>query len=246
MKILLTSDTHLGLTKDKTIRKMFEKAAREEQPDVIVHAGDYCGGRDGYKGVRHTTKVMRQYFPDLPIVSVLGNHDLWCRHRNLHNAMQNYQRILDAFRESGVHFLDTDGNFQHPSFPHIWITGASGWYSGPSNVTNDMNFLPIGLEGDTWRYLQTQAFNMAQANLNTLQLNDSDTVVYLSHMPVIDDGTEGFRQYGGDPWIGEHLKAQYGCKYFLNGHAHQLRTGPIQYESGSDYYNPKYITIDII
>ena len=76
MKILLTSDTHLGLTKELDLRRLFKRMATLAA-DLVIHAGDYSGGFTGNKLVSLTCAMMRDAMPDVPVVTVIGNHDYW-------------------------------------------------------------------------------------------------------------------------------------------------------------------------
>jgi hypothetical protein len=255
MRMLQISDSHVGITKRAAIRRMLEEAS-SEQFDVIVHCGDYCGGAKGWRSVRETVKLIREIFPDTPFLSVIGNHDYYYRpsgrkgRPSLAGFTENLERIRDAFKEHNVHFLDEDGPWSHHDFPTIKVIGVSGWYNNPNPPTNDRNFLPVGLEGDTNRYLLKKAEWQLDQHLQALSFNKgADTLVFVSHFPVINTGNDykgAFEQFSWSERIGEYLQADYGCRYFLNGHAHQLHAGPLRYECGSDYYRPKYQIITVV
>lgn len=253
MRILQTSDTHLGLTKFKAIRKMLLKASKEDF-DVIVHCGDYCGGTKGHKTTRATVELIREIFPDKPFVSVLGNHDYWYRKDGRPSAEEYYtnlEKIRQCFQENDVHFLDEDGIYVHPDFPGVVIMGHSGWYKNPDPPTNDYRYLPWGLDGNTnWTMYKnsTAAITEQMDELKHMGFEPSiHTLVYVSHFPVIEakDYKGGFDLYGGDSLIGKLIAKEYGCRHFLNGHAHQFHCGPLRYEAGSDYYNPKHQIIEV-
>lgn len=258
MKILLTSDTHYGITKLKAIRKMLEEGKTEE-PDVLIHAGDYCGGRNGHKTLGATVELMREIFPDIPMVSVIGNHDYWCTGKKFKLPMgghgwknpdvmtfeENYKKIIDTFEENRIHFLDVHGVYIHDDFPFHKIVGHSGWYNNPNPPTNDEAYLPRGIEGNTNNWLFKKAMDELDKNLSHLDKfydPDIDTVLFVSHFPVIpgNDYKGGFEQFGGNAGIGKIMQEQYNCGYFLEGHSHKLENGPLKYNCGSDYCNPKY------
>jgi predicted MPP superfamily phosphohydrolase len=244
----LISDTHLGLTKEKILRRCLEEMS-EQKPDIVVHAGDYCGGHTGHKSVRTTCRLMRKIFPDTPIVSVIGNHCLWTKGRNrqrdegwvdvvklqptLSAYTQNLQKIREAFKEYDVHFLDEQGPFRHDG---VTLVGHTGWYSRHVG-TNDLTHLPGGLGGDTFRHLLKEADRIVMENLS--QLTDEDTYrIFVSHFPVIDP-----KDYGWSEKLGEILVSDYKIRKFLNGHFHERHEGPLRYESGSDYGKPRYLMV---
>ena len=159
----------------------------------------------------------------------------------------NYKKILNHFKENNIYFLDTKGPYRHPDFQDIVFVGHSGWYRHPYPPTNDAKFLPI-YEKQIHPYLFTRALKKAQRNLDLAKIESHETLVYVSHFSVIDTGDDykgGFEQFGGSADFGQHIKDTYDCRYFLCGHAHRSQDGPLVYESGADYYNPKYMIIDI-
>lgn len=235
VKIALTSDTHIGITKYKQLKKMFEEMSLLN-PDVVVYAGDYCGGVTGYKSVRSTTKLIRGIFPSIPILSCAGNHDYWSGKRpSLSLYSMNMNKIRDAFKVSDIHFLDEYGPARVKG---ITFVGHTGWYKYHVE-TNDPAYLPTGLGGDTFRYLQKEADLAVQKNLECL--NAADTYrIFVSHFPVINP-----RDFGWCSKFGEVLISEYGIKKFLSGHFHERREGPLSYECGSDYEKPKYMMIEV-
>lgn len=74
MKVALCSDWHIGLTSPQTIRKLLKKLYAEK-PDLIIHAGDYCGGLNGPKSVNTIMRFTRELCPDIPAIATIGNHD---------------------------------------------------------------------------------------------------------------------------------------------------------------------------
>lgn len=249
MKILLTSDTHWGITKPKTIRKLFEAAAKEDF-DVLIHAGDYCGTDQADKNVRSTVRIMREFIPDKPIVSVLGNHDYWTKQRSMASFHKNYDNIIKTFQNNNVHFLDAHGVYTHPDFPFINIVGHSGWYAYLNPPTNDQNFLPHSVEGHTNGWMLRNATTELETNLKQLDqiYSEEHSVVFVSHFPVVNTGNDYKGQWEKFSWserVKEMMQEQYSCRYFLCGHAHQRHEGPERYEAGSDYCLPKYQIITV-
>lgn len=267
MKILLTSDTHLGITKSKAIEKMLKEAVLEK-PDIIIHAGDYSGGTEGNKKVTSTVKLIRKYFPTTTFLSVNGNHDYWVRGKkikgsdsmfygpsyqkpSLHQYITNLEKIKATFKEHNVHFLDYDGPYRCDwLYPEVIIMGVSGWYKNPNPPTNDQNFLPIGLNGDTNRYLLKEATRLLDEQAEAVRnwYTKETQVIFVSHFPVVPAGNDykgGFEDFSWDSNIYIWLEEEFGCKMFLNGHAHMFHKGPKRWEAGSDYYLPKYQIIEV-
>jgi len=254
MRICHVTDTHLGLTSAKKIKQMVKNLSKEKF-DLLVHTGDYSGMIEAAPAVIETVELIREYYNG-PFVTVLGNHDYWAE-PTIRGYTVNYNSILDCFKQNDVWFMDTDGIYIHRDFPDIKIIGTSGWYQNPNPPTNDKLYLPNNIEGLS---INLFLLNLSNKNLDkqltTLDNSfniDLDTVVFLSHFPVIKP-TEGPGDYKGafedfcwSARLGSFIHAQYNCKYFLNGHAHQLHIGKeFRYEPGSDYYNPKYRIWEII
>lgn len=253
MKVLQISDTHIGITKEKSIRKMLRNTSNEDF-DLILHCGDYCGGLIGHKSVKSTVTLIRSFFPDKPFLSVIGNHDFWYfkdkKRPSEKNFNYNYQKIKEVFSENNVHFLDEDGIYQHPDFENIIFTGNSGWYNNPMPPTNDKDYLPLAIEGDTNSYLERSARNKLYKQLDQLdQIYEKGyhIICFVSHFPVVkaEDYKGKFELFSWDESISKLFQEDYDCKHFFCGHAHQLHKGPLRYECGTDYCNPKYHIIEV-
>lgn len=235
IRIGILNDTHLGITKIGALTRCFERLA-EQKPDIIIHAGDYCGATEGHRTLRVTCELLRKTFPDTPILSVIGNHDYWAGPSpSLAEFLENYRLILQAFKDSNIHFLDTDGIWRQDD---ITILGESGWYH-TYPTSNDWNFIPKGIDGDTHLWLQRKSYDRLDEKLS--QLTNSDTTrIFVSHFPILD-----CNPWDGNPNVGKLLKDEYGVKYFISGHSHGAKNGPLHYRSDSDYYVPTYTTLEV-
>jgi DNA repair exonuclease SbcCD nuclease subunit len=226
----------------------------KENVDLVVHAGDFCGGRTGYKSVATTSSLLREVFPNTPIVAVLGNHDIWMKPTrkfkgegwypidygapSLFSYTKCLRKIEEAFLIQKIHFLDKDGVFRDSRFPGVALVGHSGWYKHKPN-SNDWCHLPVGLEGDTHSHLLKKAETEVFKNLDQLTPEDTKRV-FVSHHPVIEP-----RDWGWDSKLGELLITDYSIKTFLNGHLHERHEGPLKWEAGSDYNNPRYVVLEV-
>lgn len=256
MKIAHITDTHLGITSMSSLRKMFIQIADEYKRgrfDLLVHTGDYCGGALGSKSVNSTIKELREHY-DGPIVSTIGNHDYWSG-GTLEGFATNMNAINYTFEKYDVHFIDNDGIYVHPDFPDVKILGCAGWYTNLYPPTNDCMHLPKTIEGvNPNAYLANQSYRCLDRQMEELDktYDTSDTVVFISHFPVIkvphkNDYKGSFEDFCWSERIGDLMNTVYGCKYFLNGHAHQLHEGQaMRYEPGTDYGNPRYRVWTII
>lgn len=253
MRIALISDTHLGITRDGKIKEMLNDLKQKHEFDVLVHAGDYSGSCNGHTMVKETVEIIRSVFPDKPYLSVLGNHDFWSA-RGYNTSVSpdefndNYLKILEVFKTHNVHFLDEDGIYTHPVYPEIKIFGNSGWYNNPNPPTNDCNFLPRGLDGDTNRYLLKRAHKLLEDAVHGYIWRPEDKTVFVSHFPVIKRGNDykgAFEDFSWSESLGESIQQRFMTKYFLEGHSHMFHNGPLKYNCGPDYYYPTSLIIDI-
>jgi len=263
ISIALGSDWHIGASTDKQIKRVLADM-KLENPDIIALLGDFNGGKYGAKAVRSIVRMAREAFPDTPIVATLGNHDVWVAGKPIDKEMlvgygsfrfgrprpevwrRNYEDARKHMKDAGVHFLDEDGPWRSEKFPGLVIFGHTLWYDNKNPQTNDKLYMPAGLEGDTDAYMYSRGIKAVEAQLD--QLTTEDTIrVFCSHFPIVYPGGRQGNDfaYGGPEWVGNMLAKEFNVRYFLNGHCHQLWTGPVRFESGSDYGRPKAIIVPV-
>lgn len=254
MRIAVTSDTHYGHTKKAALVKMFKHMATE-QPDVVVHAGDWAGMHAFPHSVQHTMDALRRAMPMVPVIGVTGNHDYWVHNENRRTEMALHQQLQAGFeigQNAGLQWLYFGGG---TVIDGVAFVGCMGWYANPMPGTNDTNYMPgINHGGPVhgrMRFLEQQNFDTALM-IAEQQILASNQVVCVTHFPIVFPGglTHGDQQYGGDPAWGDAMRA-FGVQHFINGHAHQrhegapMSDGARKWEAGSDYGKPRYVIIDL-
>jgi len=155
MKFAMTTDTHYGFTNrthkihEKFLRRL-SAACEKEKVDAFIHCGDWVI-TDQHQ-LKRTWKMFRDALGDMPIFTVLGNHDHWnkeifsvaLRKRIYakYPLLDNYMAIENQWREwAGEYdiFLMEDS---HWSNDEVAIFGFNGWYDEIPVNTNDSNFMP--------------------------------------------------------------------------------------------------------
>jgi hypothetical protein len=117
-RIVVTSDTHLGITTVPELLKLVE-SIRREQPDAVVIAGDIG------EGVENVEIVLNEFRSlGVPVAACAGNHDLW-NHDKRHPSEKMWKEILpDVARSSGGVWLDGENLI----VDGIAVVGSVAWY----------------------------------------------------------------------------------------------------------------------
>lgn len=247
MKIALASDWHLGMTQANAIQKQLKKM-QAEKPDVLLQLGDFCGGMNGAKSVKSVLTMVREAFPNTPILAVLGNHDFWYRDTeyrrqttSITEFFSNYTNIVNTMKDLGIHFFDEDGIYRQDGWTFL---GHTLWYGQMNPPTNDTLYLPRDIEGSSPHvWMQARGYNAVSDQVDQLTVDDTN-VIFCSHFPIINFSNDNDYLYGGNPAWGKVL-VEIGVQYLFNGHAHQRHEGPLRFEAGSDYYLPKYLIANL-
>src|SRR5262249_28656874 len=116
-RIVVTSDLHLGITREEQIRPLADRIAAE-MPDLTVLAGDIGEGTGNF-----TTCLA--LFKDLPgeIGVISGNHDLWARHGR--QSQRLFERELpDLTLAAGCHWLE-DKEWRRDG---LAVVASLAWY----------------------------------------------------------------------------------------------------------------------
>lgn len=119
MKLLAISDVHVDPDKPGPWQE-FAARAQDEQPDVLVLAGDLTLG----KPASYETLLGQFGFFSGPKLFVPGNHDLWQLHSK-RKTWDRYERELPAaVAAAGWHYLD----FGPVLVGDVAFIGCTGWY----------------------------------------------------------------------------------------------------------------------
>src|SRR5258708_649 len=117
MRIAITSDLHLGITENSTIRKLVRTIAAAE-PALTVLAGDVGEGLPNFV---KCLKLFRQLPGDVAVLA--GNHDVWSGEN--HSSQDLLERYLpDAVQAEEMIWLEKN----------VWVrdgvavAGSLAWY----------------------------------------------------------------------------------------------------------------------
>lgn len=213
---------------------------RNERPDLVVLAGDYCGNFKGSRCTRITFELARETLgPDIPILACLGNHDYWTIEP--WKWAEEWEEILDARRSNEIHLLETDGLYRQDGWTFL---GHGLWYGTRAHEgkTNNYRNMPLHHEGDTCAFMQKRGHEAVDSQVAALTGDDLN-LVFVSHFPVVDLDAIG-KVHGGPEGLGNAMK-DLGVRKFLNGHTHGNLGGPLRYECGGDYGRPQFKIIDL-
>jgi len=224
MRILCLTDTHRGYS-SRTSRvhdKFFKRIRDNEQFDLIVHSGDI--GSNSQKSTYAGLKSLRRAFPDHVILTVKGNHDWWdwysfkSKKKNPYKTRYTFDLMESEFRrvckENKIHYLQ-DGEYVSED---VVIFGFDSWYGlDPYEFTNDLSYMPIGIEGSTHHFMRLRS-DRALAKIFDLTEKYSQSKVLVTHFPSYCD-EEKYKRLQGPQYYLEHILEVFD--YYIVGHTHR-------------------------
>lgn len=247
MKIALSSDVHYGCTGNvaNKIEKMFNKI-KDENVDALILAGDLASHTQHH--YKRCIETARNILPDIPILTVRGNHDMWdgmhrkdkaSEKRMLYQIYEYHEKI---YRFNNIHHLDD---------PYILgdvtIFGFDGWYHLPDPKTNDKHWMPLMHEGcPTGSYLSAKSFKDFERILYQYDNKTTEKTILISHFPSIV--IEGDRhEFNASPRFLPEIKERFDVVCY--GHSHkfmdQIEDDTRFLNCGSDYGKPQYIIFEL-
>lgn len=249
MKVALTSDLHLGMSSKRQIRAVFRNIFKQK-PDVVVIAGDNCGNFSGSEDTITIFNLARKVLPSVPILACLGNHDYWEKGLSKSgNYSENirpdfdywincYENIIKVAEDLDIHLFEKKGLAR---INGITFAGHGLWYNKNPN-TKDKFHMPNEFSGTVDEFMNKVAEFDLKCQID--DLNKDDVLkIFVSHFPVVEIAEEN-APWCANPEIGDFLIKE-GFQYFLNGHSHQNRSGPLRWESGSEDMQPRFKIIHI-
>jgi predicted phosphodiesterase len=247
VKLALTSDLHYGCTGNSVnkIQKMFKRLAQRDF-DVLILAGDLASHtQHQYKRCLETA---RDIFPDKPILTVRGNHDMW---DGMHRKDQDSERrmlyqIYDyhekIYKFNNIHHLD-----EPYKIGDVTLFGFDGWYHVSDPGTNDKRWMPLIHEGcPTGSYLSAKSFKDFERVLDQYDKEKNTKNILVSHFPSITIENDR-HDFNASPRFLPEIKERFDIVCY--GHSHrfmdQTEDDTRFLNSGSDYGKPKYLVFEI-
>lgn len=263
--IVVTSDLHLGITKEAHIKQLAERIEME-QPDLTVLAGDIGEGLQNFR-------ACLSLFSRLPgVVAVLaGNHDVWARD---HHSQDLWERHLpEAVRDAGMLWLE-DAIWRQDG---VAVIGSIAWYDysavdptipphPPEFFAAQKRHYNMDARYVDWPWTDgefaTRVGDALHSRLTQLETDSNiSSIIAVTHVPLFDaqmarkpaDPRWGFSNaYFGNLTLGERIRQSKKLRAVVSGHTHVGRNGtatrpyasdlpPIPVSVlASDYNNPIY------
>lgn len=266
MKIAATTDTHLGASQNTIkIHEKFIKRLAAEEFDVLVHTGDIASHKQ--KQLHRSLSMFREALGDIPILFVLGNHDLWdmeawnqknkrYNKRTSYESMRATQR--EWFDELNVHYLQ-DKEYYYKDEAIFY--GYDGWYKNLPSGSNDKHWMPpVAKQCPIDTYLVYRSNKTLDSILMAAEGVKRDKpniklVCATHHSLTKYRGGSANDNMNGDPRHLDFLSENFDL--VLNGHSHQevdqihaFTHGNSVHSCrivnvGSDYDKPKYRILEI-
>lgn len=268
MRIAVTSDTHYGFDHrtHKIHQKFLEKlknSCEELSVDLLVHAGDWISHNQNQ--MPRTWKMFREYLGNLPILAVIGNHDLWnsdywssnlkkrryIRYPDNMSLAQTFIQHRDWSLEYDIHLLQDN---PYISDEYIFY-GFNGWYNHPNPPTNDSSYMsPTYESAPSNLYLSNLAYKKLDNIILETEKNKSiKKNVCVTHFPPYSKDSK-YEIYCANLSFLDHIEENFDL--LIVGHSHQ--TEDWQYNSlrivnagtffdkySGGYNKPKFVIIDI-
>jgi len=264
MKLAITTDTHLGASNNtQKIHEKFLIKLMEESFDVLVHTGDIASHKQ--KQLYRSLQMFREALGDIPILFILGNHDLWSQedwnqNNRRYNKRTSYEQMKanqrDWFDELNVHYLQ-DSEFIYND--EVIFYGYDGWYKNMNPPSNDKHWMPtVAKMCPINQYLNYRATK----TLDNILMSAEGMRRVKPHLKMVCATHHSLTPYrgghdtmNGDPKHLDFLSENFD--YVLNGHSHQEVDQMHEYtfgnsvhtcrviNVGSDYDKPKYKIIEI-
>jgi hypothetical protein len=273
MKIVVTSDLHLGITAGRAIRALAERIAAEA-PALTVLAGDLGEPLPDFA-------ACLELFAGLPgdVAVLAGNHDVWAR--GGHHSRDLWERELPAaVRARGMLWLE-DADWHGDG---VAVVGTISWYDYSAADPDLPHFPPerfAQLKGRfnndarfvDWPWSDTEfAARVGDSFHGRLLRVESDpdvrAIVIATHVPLFEaqmcrkphDQAWGFSNaYFGNLALGRRVLDASKVRAVVSGHTHVGRSGyaPRGGDPDADlppipvavvpsaYGAPAYLTVDV-
>jgi hypothetical protein len=265
-RIIITSDTHLGLTEYPRIRKLVADI-RARRPTLVTIAGDIGEGVENFGAVLEEFSSL-----GIPLAACAGNHDLWNNDKKYPSRLL-WEQVLPGIAEStGTAWLDRENVILRG----VAIVGSTAWYDysaqDPSvKAPADECWRRKGeTDADAWKidwpWNDLEFCAMIEPGFRARLQSASDdprvkTIVVVTHSPIFeqqmtrkpDDFKWAFSNaYYGNLTFGEIVRQFPKVTHAIAGHTHSGEEATIEVGGhslravtlNSQYGDPKFTVID--
>ena len=244
MKILLTSDTHRGFSRNTSrIHEKWAKTIEAIDFDVMILAGDLATAKQ--RQLEQALKFFRNVAGAKPIAAVLGNHDFWDISKP--DLVYQHEQHIQWMNESGIHYLEESGLI----LDGVQFVGWDGWYDVCPDNSNDFQWMPgwtQGISTDEW--MRKRSVHSFQRVIGEMEQAKTDftprAVVAVTHFPCVPSLTD--QRYSGNPRWFQHIVER--ANILCMGHSHKrvddlTLAGVRCFNAGSDYDKPASLVFEV-
>lgn len=266
-RLVVTSDTHLGITSHWRVQRLVDEI-RAEKPDIVAIAGDIGEGIDNIVAAMDMFSKL-----ELPLAVVAGNHDVW-NFDKMHPSKEIWERALpEIIQNRGGVWLET-GSLMYGS---IAVVGSIAWYDYSAQ---DPAFKASAEEcwrrkgefdADAWqvdwpwddiefsRLIEPAFRERLQAAQDDPSVRE---IVVITHSPIFeaqmcrkpeDEAWAFSNAYFGNLTMGEMVAQFSKVSHAVAGHTHVARDALIDLKGrparaitlGSQYRDPVYVVLNL-
>jgi len=267
LRLIVTSDTHLGITTLPRIKQLVTDIA-SHKPDAVAIAGDIG------EGIENVEIVLGEFSSiGVPVCAVSGNHDVW-NHDRINTSLKMWETLLPKVaKASGTTWLENEILI----VGDIAIVGTNGWYDYSAQemayrVSPDENFKRKGeFDADAWKVdwpwndIEFCALIEPGFRKRLKEAQENERVremVVISHSLLFeeqikrkpDDFRWGFSNaYYGNLTFGRIVSEHSKVTHVVSGHSHFGMDAVIDMNGhparvitlDSQYNNPAYVILDL-
>ena len=258
MKLLTLTDLHRGFShRTAQLQDKFFNRLDRSSFDAILLCGD--NGTTKIKNIESLFKCLRRHFPDILILTVWGNHDLWDKENK--KVIDKLNKINELAKKYNIHSLENNPKLVDDKYLFL---GFNGWYHHDHHNTKDLEY--IGSTVETGQSTDNYLRNLADKAVNFIidYPKDNKVVISVTHFPCINEAmtappddnfiiqTEDHSKWNGNPMHGEILLEFSDFIFF--GHTHHSfdkligKSRVINVGNGYTFgnnYKMKYMIVDL-
>jgi hypothetical protein len=268
VKLAITSDLHLPITKDERIVTLAGEI-KAFGPDALIVAGDLGESlADGERCLR----LLREQV-SAPIWVLAGNHDVWARPPHDSRALW-LEQFPALVRARGCRYLEGTAFVMNG----IAVAGTIAWYdysaADPTVKASALQFAQQKFHYNAdalridWEWSDPEfAEKVGVPFLSQLDHLESDPavkrIVVVTHMPLVegqmhrelDDPRWGFSNaYFGNLTLGNKVLAHRKVSHIFSGHTHRGKQSKVERKEGpaveahvlaSDYEEPVWLGLSV-